>query len=206
MLIGYYGFRYYDPVTGRWPNRDPLGEYGGVNLYQFAFNNTLSWIDPLGLKDCTITISIGHMGAGAPDGDELDDDGEPKYGEDSKLICLTCAGEDTNNNVLNKNPDAFVPNPDRTNGWIYPRPNDPRIRKNKDSGAMSVRDSYNSELDAAKASAKDMCCNGCDKVTIWMESHDDAGKDYMRSRGYGVNKGDGKPRRQQMYVENCSSK
>gem|GEM_PF-2153178 len=24
----YYGFRYYDPVTGRWPNRDPIGEYG----------------------------------------------------------------------------------------------------------------------------------------------------------------------------------
>ena len=22
----YYGYRYYDPVTGRWPNRDPLGE------------------------------------------------------------------------------------------------------------------------------------------------------------------------------------
>ena len=26
----YYGFRYYDPVTGRWPSRDPLGEPGWV--------------------------------------------------------------------------------------------------------------------------------------------------------------------------------
>ena len=24
----YYGFRYYDPETGRWPNRDPIGELG----------------------------------------------------------------------------------------------------------------------------------------------------------------------------------
>ena len=24
----YYGFRYYDPTTGRWPNRDPLSELG----------------------------------------------------------------------------------------------------------------------------------------------------------------------------------
>jgi RHS repeat-associated protein len=24
----YYGYRYYDPSTGRWPNRDPLGEPG----------------------------------------------------------------------------------------------------------------------------------------------------------------------------------
>jgi RHS repeat-associated protein len=23
----YYGFRYYDPVTGRWPSRDPIGEW-----------------------------------------------------------------------------------------------------------------------------------------------------------------------------------
>jgi hypothetical protein len=23
---------YYDPVTGRWPSRDPIGERGGVNL------------------------------------------------------------------------------------------------------------------------------------------------------------------------------
>ena len=24
----YYGYRYYDPVTGRWPSRDPLWELG----------------------------------------------------------------------------------------------------------------------------------------------------------------------------------
>ncbi|MEI7957239.1 MAG: RHS repeat-associated core domain-containing protein, partial [Verrucomicrobiota bacterium] len=31
----YYGYRYYDPLTGRWPSRDPIGEKGGVNLYGF---------------------------------------------------------------------------------------------------------------------------------------------------------------------------
>jgi RHS repeat-associated protein len=34
----YYGYRYYDPVTGRWPSRDPIGERGGVNLYGFTGN------------------------------------------------------------------------------------------------------------------------------------------------------------------------
>ena len=34
----YYGYRYYDPVTGRWPSRDPIGEKGGVNLYGFVGN------------------------------------------------------------------------------------------------------------------------------------------------------------------------
>ncbi|MFZ9938074.1 MAG: RHS repeat-associated core domain-containing protein, partial [Luteolibacter sp.] len=31
----YYGYRYYDPVTGRWPSRDPIEEEGGLNLYGF---------------------------------------------------------------------------------------------------------------------------------------------------------------------------
>jgi RHS repeat-associated protein len=45
----YYGYRYYNPSTGRWPNRDPIGELGGANLYAFVANNPLTAIDPLGL-------------------------------------------------------------------------------------------------------------------------------------------------------------
>lgn len=44
----YYGYRYYDPVTGRWPSRDPIAERGGVNLYGFANNNALNAVDLLG--------------------------------------------------------------------------------------------------------------------------------------------------------------
>jgi RHS repeat-associated protein len=44
----YYGFRYYQPQTGRWLSRDPLGEEGGVNLYGFVSNNPVSLVDPLG--------------------------------------------------------------------------------------------------------------------------------------------------------------
>jgi RHS repeat-associated protein len=31
----YYGYRYYNASTGRWPSRDPIGERGGKNLYGF---------------------------------------------------------------------------------------------------------------------------------------------------------------------------
>jgi RHS repeat-associated protein len=48
MCVSFYGYRYYDPVTGRWPSRDPIGENGGVNLYGFVYNSPLSWIDVLG--------------------------------------------------------------------------------------------------------------------------------------------------------------
>ena len=49
MSAPYYGYRWYDPLTGRWPSRDPIGERGGVNLYGFVYNNPLNWLDRLGL-------------------------------------------------------------------------------------------------------------------------------------------------------------
>jgi RHS repeat-associated protein len=44
----YYGYRFYDPNTQRWLNRDPLGEAGGVNLYGFVWNNPTTYSDPDG--------------------------------------------------------------------------------------------------------------------------------------------------------------
>ena len=46
----YYGYRYYDPKTGRWPSRDPIEEDGGVNLYSFGPNNPICGFDDLGLS------------------------------------------------------------------------------------------------------------------------------------------------------------
>ena len=45
----YYGYRWYDPVTGRWPSRDPIEERGGVNLYGFVGNDGVNGLDVLGL-------------------------------------------------------------------------------------------------------------------------------------------------------------
>jgi RHS repeat-associated protein len=43
-----YGYRYYDPLTGRWPSRDPIGEKGGLNLYAFVLNDGVNDYDILG--------------------------------------------------------------------------------------------------------------------------------------------------------------
>jgi RHS repeat-associated protein len=37
-----YGFRYYDPIDGRWVNRDPIGIDGGINTYNFVSNNPVN--------------------------------------------------------------------------------------------------------------------------------------------------------------------
>jgi len=54
--VAYYGYRYYDPVTGRWPSRDPIGERGGINLYGFVRNNTVALSDFLGLVELHIVL------------------------------------------------------------------------------------------------------------------------------------------------------
>jgi RHS repeat-associated protein len=41
-------FRAYDPNTGRWISRDPVGIADGTNLYSYVKNNTLNLSDPLG--------------------------------------------------------------------------------------------------------------------------------------------------------------
>ena len=45
----YYGFRWYDSELGRWLNRDPIAEEGGLNLYAFVSNHPLNLWDILGL-------------------------------------------------------------------------------------------------------------------------------------------------------------
>ncbi len=49
--LHYYGYRWYDPVAGRWPSRDPIGEKGGLNLYAFVRNDGVNCVDKLGLKE-----------------------------------------------------------------------------------------------------------------------------------------------------------
>ena len=44
----YYGRRFYDPIWGRWINRDPIEEDGGLNLYAFCGNDGVNGVDLLG--------------------------------------------------------------------------------------------------------------------------------------------------------------
>jgi hypothetical protein len=49
VLLPAAGHCYYDPGEGRWLNRDPIGENGGLNSYSFPRNNAINFVDVLGL-------------------------------------------------------------------------------------------------------------------------------------------------------------
>jgi RHS repeat-associated protein len=46
--LAYYGYRYYDPRTGRWPSRDPIEGRGGISLYGMLGNDLVDDVDILG--------------------------------------------------------------------------------------------------------------------------------------------------------------
>ncbi|AOL07755.1 hypothetical protein WI95_28290 [Burkholderia contaminans] len=48
--LHYNRHRYYDPQVGRYINQDPIGLMGGLNTYEYAFGNPLTYMDSMGLN------------------------------------------------------------------------------------------------------------------------------------------------------------
>ena len=71
----YNWYRYYDPSLGRYISADPIGQTGGINLYRYAKNNPLRFVDSLGLSELefdrsggTITVYPGDGQGGRAEG------------------------------------------------------------------------------------------------------------------------------------------
>ncbi|MZP54684.1 MAG: hypothetical protein GT600_04475, partial [Bacteroidales bacterium] len=66
--LQYYNYRYCNPVTGKWLNRDPITEAGGWNLYGMVHNDTINTYDYLGAQEVTphdVAETITHIVPGA---------------------------------------------------------------------------------------------------------------------------------------------
>jgi len=59
--LHYNRYRYYDPASGRFVSKDPIGLAGGLNLHGYA-PNPAQWIDPIGLCPCPCpgTATVHH--------------------------------------------------------------------------------------------------------------------------------------------------
>lgn len=61
---GLYNFRarWYDPATGRWLSKDPIGISGGMNLYLFCEGDSINSIDPSGCGKFKLVFRVGQSG------------------------------------------------------------------------------------------------------------------------------------------------
>ena len=100
----YYGYRYYDPLTGTWPSRDPREEKrGGKNLYSFVNNHPINSYDVLGLysvDSCQTSVDriMNNPGASSRELRKVLAAINAIPGcEPLKPKCMCCTGDDNKN-------------------------------------------------------------------------------------------------------------
>lgn len=59
--LHYNRHRYYDPHSGRFVSKDPIGLLGGLNSYEFG-PNTVQYLDPRGLTAKKLGAALGNAG------------------------------------------------------------------------------------------------------------------------------------------------
>ena len=131
--LAYYLYRYYDPTLQCWLNRDPLGEEGGINLYEFVGNEPPNGIDAFGLylKSPSWINCLGY--ASGQDADIQPDPSGGKKGNGESLkevaekLGYKCSGPTTKECKAKCDQDVMViyiydyrDNPDKKNPWKDP--------------------------------------------------------------------------------------
>ena len=53
--------RYYDAMTGRFIQKDPIGIIGGLNVYTYAGNNPVTYMDPEGLMGPVAAVAVAGV-------------------------------------------------------------------------------------------------------------------------------------------------
>jgi RHS repeat-associated protein len=113
----FYRARYYSPTLQRFVSEDPLGNEGsGPNLYRYAGNNPLSFVDPLGLTTWptsypVVTSPFGDpIGRSSPhNGDDIRNPvGSPVYSTDNGTVIAIYNNNLGGNQILIMNADGSV--------------------------------------------------------------------------------------------------
>jgi RHS repeat-associated protein len=92
--LQYNWFRYYDPSKGRYSGADPIGQIGSINLYRYAMNSVLHFIDPTGLSEVVFDRSDGTLTVYPGDGQGGRAQGPPQQFPASNNVSLANQGTD----------------------------------------------------------------------------------------------------------------
>lgn len=171
----YYGYRYYDPDTGRWLSRDPIGERGGANLYLAVANSPVSHIDLLGLfkRDgknitvgkCEAVIVYGHGSTTKPFNFTFED------GCNSAAV-VTCFPDKQIKTIPDDKQFKSQPQGSGRCLWNCPktglfRDEADRAEEDPDSGKTWDADkSLNNILKELGSKLHDLCACGCSAVDV----------------------------------------
>src|SRR5262249_11744552 len=94
----FYRARYYDPLKGRFLQRDPLRYADGLNLYEYARSNPIFYMDPTGLS--IRSWVVGEVGTML--NDKLKDLTKTKYGTNTYWLQIDKLLADALNKLLTK--------------------------------------------------------------------------------------------------------
>jgi RHS repeat-associated protein len=114
--LSYYGLRYYSPILGRFINRDPVAEQGGLNLYGFCGNNGVNSYDFIGLHQVPRWV--------------WDNPGWAQKNPDGTVFYYSGSGHYVYDEVPDGPPDVLPPyetKADRLPGDMFPTFSDPTI-------------------------------------------------------------------------------
>jgi type VI secretion system secreted protein VgrG len=59
--LSYNPVRYYEPHTGRYVSKHPIGLADRLNEYAYVNGNPIQAIDPLGLKTAPVLLGLGNV-------------------------------------------------------------------------------------------------------------------------------------------------
>jgi RHS repeat-associated protein len=151
--IPYYLFRFYDPSFGRWINRDPIEEIGGMNLYGSLTNNPIAYIDTDGRLVETVNNPITQQ--------EVKEVIElvKKYPPILILLPLLIPG-DTRRPELPPDPPEFLKRRDLDPPPEPPKPPKPPVKKCGDCPPCGPPPPSTIRLDLVPPSAPHFPCKG----------------------------------------------